>query len=541
MKEQISELVSKAIDELKSSGMFKSGASVDISIGKPKVESFGDYSTNAAILMAKPLGSSPMDLARAIAKKIAEMDNGRTLKKIDVAPPGFINFILSEGRVRASLSEALRSGDKYGTSKRGAGKKVLLEFVSANPTGPLHVGHGRWAAIGDALASILKAAGYRVDREFYVNDIGKQIDLLARSVIARANNEQVPEGGYGGGYIIEIAKTFKSRLKDRGLANKVIELILSEQKSILEKMRVRFDKWSYESDLHKGRKVQKAIDELKRKGVTFVEDGALWFKSKEYGDDKNRVLIRNDGVSTYFSSDIAYHIDKFKRGYDLLINVWGTDHHGYVARLKVALKSLGYPSDRLKIIIGQLVSLFRGGEPVRMSKRTGEMVTLQEVVDEIGVDATRFYFLMLSADSHLEFDLEIAKRQTMDNPVYYVQYAHARISSILREAEKRGISVKRALSAAKLDLLSDEEELKLIKKIISYPDELLESAAALLPHRIITFARELSAQFHNFYHKLRVVSDDRELSEARIALVFATRIVLKNVLKLLNISAPESM
>ena len=541
MKEKISGLVSKAIDELKSSGTFKSGASVEVSIGRPKVESFGDYSTNAAILMARSQGSSPMDLARAIAKKISETDNGRILKKIDVAPPGFINFILSERCIRASLSKALRSGDRYGTSKLGAGKKVLLEFVSANPTGPLHVGHGRWAAIGDALASILKTAGYRVDREFYVNDIGKQIDLLVKSVIARANNEQVPEGGYGGGYIVEMAKAFKSKLKDRDLANKVIVLILSEQKSLLEKMRVKFDKWYYESDLHKGRKIQRAIDELKSKGVTFVEDGALWFKSKELGDDKNRVLIREDGVPTYFSSDIAYHIDKFKRGYDLLINVWGTDHHGYVARLKAALKCLGYPADRLKIIIGQLVSLFRGGEPVRMSKRTGEMVTLKEVIDEIGVDATRFYFLMLSADSHLEFDLEIAKRQTMDNPVYYVQYAHARISSILREAEKRGISVKRALGAAKLDLLSDEEELKLIKKIISYPDELLESATALLPHRVITFARELSAQFHNFYHKLRVVSDDRELSEARIALVFATRIVLKNVLKLLNISAPESM
>jgi len=325
------------------------------------------------------------------------------------------------------------------------------------------------------------------------------------------------------------------------LARDIMELMLAEQRKVLSKLGVRFDRWFYESSLHKQKRIEGIIKELSKRGVTFEEEGALWFKSKELGDDKNRVLVREDGASTYFASDIAYHVDKFRRKYDLLINVWGTDHHGYVARLKAAVKFLGFPVEKLKIIIGQLVSLFRAGEPVKMSKRAGEMVTLEEVIDEIGVDATRFFFLMTSPDTHLDFDLELAKKHSSDNPVYYVQYAHARISSILREAEKSGHNIKKAVRTADLELLNDPEEIILIKKIVSFPDEILESARALLPHRLINYSRELSAQFHNFYHKLRVLSSDQDLTRSRLALVFATRIVLRNVLKLLGISAPESM
>ena len=541
MKQKITSIIVKAINGLQKEGVLKSRSLPQIVIEKPRVSSFGDYSSNVSMLMAKEERRSPADLAKMIASKIGEIDAGNLFREVGAAAPGFINLTLDEKFLSKSLAEVMKFGERYGRIPGWRRNKVLLEYVSANPTGPLHVGHGRWAVIGDVLSSILDFAGSRTEREYYVNDVGRQIDLLEQSVIARSRGEDVPKDGYGGEYVSEIAEKLKDKLKGKHLARDIMELMLAEQRKVLSKLGVRFDRWFYESSLHKQKRIEGIIKELSKRGVTFEEEGALWFKSKELGDDKNRVLVREDGASTYFASDIAYHVDKFRRKYDLLINVWGTDHHGYVARLKAAVKFLGFPVEKLKIIIGQLVSLFRAGEPVKMSKRAGEMVTLEEVIDEIGVDATRFFFLMTSPDTHLDFDLELAKKHSSDNPVYYVQYAHARISSILREAEKSGHNIKKAVRTADLELLNDPEEIILIKKIVSFPDEILESARALLPHRLINYSRELSAQFHNFYHKLRVLSSDQDLTRSRLALVFATRIVLRNVLKLLGISAPESM
>jgi arginyl-tRNA synthetase len=541
MKEIVESILSAAFEALSKENSITLKAPPNFSTETPKEEKFGDYSSNIAMILAKSEGKPPFTLAELFANKIRAMDNGRTFKTIEAVKPGFINFSLSDDALLRQLSDINKKGDRYGQQKNGRGQRVLIEFVSANPTGPLHVGHGRWAAIGDALASIMEAVGYKVDREYYVNDVGRQVDLLKQSVIARSLDREIPEGGYGGGYVIDLANRFKGKLSDKDLSSLLIRSILLEQKAVLELMGVKFNKWFYESSLYKGKKVEAAVKKLMDKQATFIEDGALWFKSKEHGDDKNRVLLRKGGQPTYFASDIAYHADKFARRYDLLIDVWGTDHHGYVTRLKAALKVMGQHAEKLKIIIGQLVSLFRSGEQVKMSKRAGEMVTLKEVIDEIGPDATRFFFLMLSADSHLDFDLELAKKHSMDNPVYYVQYAHARISSILSEAKKAGFDVSRAAKSARLSLLKDEAEFALIKKLASYPDELLEAASSLLPHRIINYSRDLSATFHNFYHRLRVITSDKPLTEARLSLVFAARIVLKNVLKLLNISAPDKM
>ena len=542
MKQKISDILNNAVCRLRKERALSSSVSLDIAVESPNNPFWGDYSSNIAIKLAKEESKPPLEIARLLSEKITSLDEREKLfKKVDVAPPGFVNFFLDHGVLQKELSRAINLGEKWGSSGWGRGKKVLIEFVSANPTGPLHVGHGRWAVIGDALASILTSAGCSVEREFYVNDVGRQVELLKGSVLARSRGEEVPEGGYGGEYVKELANELKDKLKKKDLTRVLIEHVLKGQRLVLSSLGIRFDRWYYESSLYKKKMVYSAIDRLKRENVTFEEGGALWFKSKELGDDKNRVLIREDGLPTYFASDIAYHMDKFKRRYDQLINVWGTDHHGYVARLKAAIKVLGFDPERLKIIIGQLVSLSRAGQPVRMSKRTGEMITLEEVVSETGSDATRFFFLMQSPDTHLDFDLELAKKHSNDNPVYYVQYAHARISSILSEAGKAGFDIRKCLKGADLGLLREEPELELIKKIISYPDEVLEAAKTLLPHRLINYVRDLSALFHNYYHRFRVISGEGEVSKARLSLIFATRIVLKNVLKLLNISAPDSM
>jgi arginyl-tRNA synthetase len=541
MKRKIESILKKAVDELRKANSLKTIKTPEIKIEKPKRASFGDYSSNIAIILAKAEGASPSKLVQLLAKKVSEVDRGNMFVRADGVPAGFLNLTLSRKFLQKNLIEIIKSNEKFGRSVSPKRRKVLIEFVSANPTGPLHLGHGRWAVIGDAIASVLEKAGYMVDREYYINDVGRQVDLLKQSVIARSEGGDVPEGGYSGEYISLLAEKLNDKLGDKNLSKIIIENILAEQRDVLSRIGVKFDRWFYESSLYKQKRVEGVISSLSAKNATFKENGALWFKSKELGDDKNRVLVREDGIPTYFSSDIAYHEDKFRRRYDKIINVWGSDHHGYVARLKAAIEKLGYPPDKLEIIIGQLVSLFRAGAPVKMSKRAGEMITLSEVVDEIGSDATRFFFLMLSPDSHLDFDLELAKKRSTDNPVYYVQYAHARISSILREAEKTGVNLKRLNKEAVLDLLTESDELDLIKKLLGYPDEVVEAADSLLPHRMIAYSRELAAQFHNFYHKVRVITDDAELTKARLALIFATRIVLRNVLVLLGISAPEKM
>ena len=505
----------------------------NIEVVVPKENSHGDYSTSIALAMAKKEGKNPREIAKELKEKVEKLDNGKTLKKVEIAGPGHINFFIKDEIIVDSLKEILSKKEKYGNSDEGKGKKVLIEFVSANPTGPLHIGHGRWAAIGDSIAKILKGAGYRVQTEFYVNNVGRQVNLLIESVQAHINGTPIPQDGYAGSYVKEIADACKDVKADK-LKDHVLNKILEGQKQTLSSINVNFDNWFSEKTLHKSGRIKKTIETLKKKNFTYEKDGALWFRSTDFGDDKDRVLIRENGEPTYFAADLAYHEDKFKRGFELLINVWGTDHHGYVKRLESSLVALGHPAESLKIIIGQLVSLYRGDEPVRMSKRTGDMITLKEVIEETGSDATRFFLLLTGADSHMDFDIDLAKKKSMDNPVYYVQYAHARICSVFEEAK---INPKNA----DLNLLTHESERALIKKLIDFSDSIIRSAVSMEPHHMVRYARELAALFHSYYHKCRVITDDKELTNARLLLLKSTRIVLANVLKLLGTSAPERM
>ncbi|MDD4179819.1 MAG: arginine--tRNA ligase [Candidatus Margulisbacteria bacterium] len=507
---------------LLSLGIEKAQYKVDI---PPKLE-LGDYATNAAILAARQLKKNPFELAQIISDKVKELDKEKLFSKIEIAKPGFINFFFNESFIQQSTAEIIAKDHAWGQGTRGKGQgsRILLEFVSANPTGPLHVGHGRWAVVGDCIARILKAAGYKVESEFYVNNIGNQVEKLWASVEAARAGQPTPENGYGGAYIKEVKGDNKEA---------VLQFILGEQKETLGKLGVRFDRFFNESELHEKGEVKEAVSRLEQRHKTIVEGGAIWFKSMEMGDDKNRVLVREDGNPTYLAADLAYHLDKFSRGYDRLINIWGTDHHGYVKRLKAAVEAMGLPAENLEIIIGQLVTLYRGNEPVRMSKRTGEMVTLQEVIEEIGADATRFFFAASDVNSHLDFDLELAKKQSSENPVYYVQYAHARICSIIKKAEGQGA---RGKGQEDLSGLTEPAERELMLKLLSFPD-VVESAARLRhPHRITEYGKEVATVFHHFYEKCRVLGNP-----ARLALVDASRITLRNVLELLGINAPEAM
>ncbi len=505
----------------------------DIELSVPKDTAHGDYATNIAMLLAKEAGKNPREIALELKEKIEKHDKGSLLSGVEIAGPGFINLKVNDSLLRESITDIISHGEMFGCSTLGKGKKVLIEFVSANPTGPLHIGHGRWAAIGDSIANILSAAGYEVTKEFYINNVGRQVDRLFESVMAASKGLPTPEEGYGGAYVKDIAESIKG-VDGQDIKSFILNSILNDQKDTLKLLNVNFDNWFAENTLHEAGEITKTVESLKKKNVTYEKDGALWFKSTEFGDDKDRVLVRENGEPTYFAADITYHADKFKRGYDLLINVWGTDHHGYVKRLQSALEALHLPSQKLDIIIGQLVALFRGDEQVRMSKRTGDMITLREVIEETGPDATRFFLLMMSADTHLNFDLELAKKKTLENPVYYVQYAHARISSVFKEAGKLP-------DKADLSLLIDPSERELIKKLADYPDFLKASAMSMEPHNIVRYSRELAALLHSYYHKCRVITEDKALTSARLVLLNATRIVLSNMLKLLGVTAPERM
>jgi len=491
---------------------------LDFRIDIPPHKEMGDYASNIAILYARRLSRPPIDLAKEIAQKV----NAEIFEKIEIAKPGFINFFLKDSIIQQSMPQILSSDHNWGKSSSKANDKVLLEFVSANPTGPLHVGHGRWAVIGDVIARLLAATGSKVVCEYYVNNIGNQIDKLLESVKAVRLGQAVPDGGYGGAYIKELRGETKEE---------IVSSLLAQQKVTLKSLGVLFDEFYLESTLHKKDKITLAVEKLVENKRTFEEGGAIWFKSEEFGDDKNRVLIRKDGAPTYFAADIAYHLDKFSRGYDHLIDIWGTDHHGYVKRLKAAIAAFGKPVEKLEIIIGQLVTLYRDKEPVRMSKRTGEMVTLQEVVDEIGADATRFFFAATDVNSHLDFDLELAKKKSHENPVYYVQYAHARICSILRKSGVRSSEFGVDLSG-----LTYPAERELMLKLISWPDVVAAAARLRHPHRICEYGKELASVFHSFYEKCKVLGNP-----GRLVLVDCSRIVLRNVLELLGISAPEKM
>lgn len=488
----------------------------------PPRRELGDYASNVAIPLARKLSRDPLELAAELSAKIKETDQGETFAKIEVARPGFINFFLKDVYLQTNLQRIIKQDHRYGMAADSRQSTVLLEYVSANPTGPLHVGHGRWAVVGDVIARLLRADGWAVTTEFYVNNVGNQVDRLWLSVQAARAGQPVPEGGYGGDYI----KKVSGETKEEALAE-----VLAGQKKALEQVGVKFDNFFFENSLHGAGKVRETVRKLEALGKTVLEGGAVWFKSQEMGDDKNRVLIREDGQSTYFAADIAYHLDKFGRGFEWLINIWGADHHGYVKRLKLALQALGLPVSNFEIIIGQLVTLYRDDEPVRMSKRTGEMVTLQEVVDEVGADAVRFFFAASDVNSHLDFDLELAKKKSSENPVYYVQYAHARICSILRKSENQ-----KTEQGIDLSKLTHPAERELMLKLLTWPEIISLAAKLRQPHWITEYGQELATVFHHFYEQCRVLGDP-----ARLTLVNSSRITLRNVLELLGISAPESM
>jgi len=517
----------------------------EISIEIPREKEHGDYATNLAMATAGKAGMNP----RRIAEIIVENFEAPEVEDISIAGPGFINFKLNNNWLYENLKLINRLGDEYGMIDNGEGKRVQIEFVSANPTGPLHVGHSRGAVVGDVTASIMEAAGYDVEREYYINDAGNQMDILGQSTLLRykeilGEDIEMPEDVYAGEYVKEIARDLyeihgealieKNKEKQLKICREyAYQEMLKNIEADLKEFGIEFDNWFSERTLHPD-KINKAIAKLKAKGFIYEKEDALWFKASEFGDDKDRVVIKSDNSPTYLAADMAYHLDKLERGFDKLINVWGADHHGYIPRMKAVIEAFGYDRDTLEVIVVQMVTLLRNGKKMPMSKRAGSFVTMQDVNQEVGTDAARYYYIMRSTDSHLDFDLELAKEESSNNPVYYVQYAHARIHSIIDNAE---------LEAAdeNLELLDHSSEIDLMKMLAKYPEEIKLSAESRQPHHLTSYAYDLATAFHAFYNNCRVNTDDRELSQARLYLVDAARQVLKNVLTLLGISAPEQM
>lgn len=551
VSQTILEIITQLIkEEIKGLGLTEDDLPQGLTVESPKNLSFGDVSTNISFLLAKRLKSSPHKIASDLAVLITS-DN-ELLEKVEVAGGGFLNFFLAKKKLDRTLLEIEERGALFGSSAMGRGQKVLVEFVSANPTGPLHIGHGRGAVLGDTLANIFSFLGHEVLREYYVNNSGRQIQTLGKSLKARylqALGEEVPflENGYQGEYLVKMAEVL-ARDKDQALKEEdektfgqlAIEEILEEIKEVLSSFRVSLDSFRSEEDLYKSGKVKEALDLLEKKGYLYQKDAATWLKSTKAGDEKDRVLIRENGQPTYLAADIAYHLDKFNRGYDRLIDIWGTDHHGYVDRLKAAISFLGHRKEDLTIQLYQLVRLLREGVPVPMSTRAGEFVTLKEVIDEVGADAARFFLLLRGSDAHLDFDLELAKKTSQENPVYYVQYAHARICSIFKQAREKGIEILKGRKY-NLEMLSLPTERALMVKLAYFPDEVKISAKTLSPHRLTTYLMELASLFHNYYRFNRVIGEDKELTRSRLCLAGAVRTVIANALSLLGISAPSKM
>ncbi|MDY6954058.1 MAG: arginine--tRNA ligase [Thermodesulfobacteriota bacterium] len=558
MKERLRPIVQQALASASAAGdLLPVREGLSVLLETPKIAAHGDYSTNIAMTMASQQKKPPREIAGIIVDHVGDQDH--LISKMEVAGPGFINFFIAQDKWYEVL-KAVHGLDKgYGTSQIGAGKRVQIEFVSANPTGPLHVGHGRCAAVGDTLSAILKAVGYEVEKEYYVNDSGRQIRTLGQSVFSRyrqllGDAVPLPEGSYQGDYIRDLAQILVHQ-KESGLMEMAEEdaiglcaefaarEILKDIRRDLDAFGVSFDQWFSEQSLYDTESVSAVIQDLKNQGFLYEQDGASWFRSQQYGDEKDRVVVRSNGATTYFASDIAYHKDKFERRFDHIIDIWGADHHGYVPRVSAAIEAQGYDKDKYRTILVQLVNLLREGKPVAMSTRAGEFVTLKEVVDEVGRDVARFLFLLRHYDSPLDFDMDLAKKQSNENPVYYVQYVHARISNILKKAEERGYKKIRWHQDFP-GLIDLPEEVQLIKLMARYPEMVGQSALLMEPHRIPFYLRELAAAFHAYYHdrgKHQVVSDNAMLSEARLYLVSAIRIVIRNGLTLMGVSAPETM
>jgi arginyl-tRNA synthetase len=582
VRETVLSTLREALDEARATGDLKLTVEPTLVLDVPKQEAWGDLATTVAMNLSASERRAPREIAEIIAGRLRS--HPEVLDRIDVVSPGFINLTITRNLWLRVLAEIEEQGERYGTSTSGEGQRVLLEFVSANPTGPLHMGHGRGAALGGALANLLRATGYDVTAEYYINDAGRQMKLLGESVEARYRGllgEQpvFPEDGYHGVYIEELAAQLLASRRASGLELLPANLeevcrawayqhMLTAIKADLALFNLSFDTWSSEALLFENKAVERSLSTLKSDGYLFEQDGAEWFRSTAFGDDKDRVVRKQDGEFTYLASDIAYHQDKLSRGYDLLINVWGADHHGYIPRMQAVVEAFGHPKERLKVLLVQIVNLLRGGRRVTMSKRAGELITLREVVEEVGVDAAKFIFLTRRADSQLDFDLELAKQKSADNPVYYVQYAHARIASIFRVAKDRNIRIPSA-SEVNLALLESPDELSVIKALAEYPSMLEASAQALEPHRITYYLQELAARLHTYYYKHRILPPSLELemeqqdsltpqtdqpdqsrkreaidpalTAARLYLLGRVQTVIRNGLGILGVSAPERM
>ena len=551
LKDTIADIIKKAVAGAQEAGRLPSVTLPDINIERPQNPKHGDYASSISLKLARVAGTSPMNIAGDIAEFIKPSDE---IQRVTVAKPGFINFTLKDGWITRQVDDILAQQDNYGNVDIGGGQRIQIEFVSINPTGPLHVGHGRGAILGSTLCNVLSASGHRVTKEYYFNDAGSQMDSFRHSLYARyrqglGQNVEMPAEGYLGTYMIDLASEIIAEEKDRflklpeaeGLAQLGelgLKKILDSTREDLDLLRVEFDVWFSEQSLYQNGQFDKVMELLRKGGYIAEKENATWFVSTALGEDKDNVVIRGDGSPTYFAADIAYHYNKFiERKFDRVIDIWGADHQGHVSRLKAVVGALGIDPKRLELIVHQMVTLKRGGELVRVSKRSGDIITLREVIDEVGTDACRFFFLARTADSQMDFDMELAKKQSADNPVYYVQYAHARIASILRLADERGIDD----SGGDVALLTTEPELTLIRKMLLLPEMVELITQTLEPHHLTYYSQDLATAFHSFYKQCRVVSDDEPLTKARLKLVKAAKIVLGRTLSLMGMTAPDQM
>jgi arginyl-tRNA synthetase len=554
MKETVTDILLQALARAKEKGELKLQTQPAVILETPREKNHGDFATTLALTLAKPESKPPRKIAEIIVGNIR--DEAGIIAKTEIAGPGFINFFFHRDRWKQTLFDIDAEGARYGLKDIGRGAKVLVEFVSANPTGPLHVGHGRGAAVGDALANLLSAVGFAVTREFYINDAGRQVRLLALSVYSRYRQAlghpvDFPEDGYHGTYIEEVAQGF-IQLHGSRYQNVPFEecadifavygkdTMLADIRTDLEAFGVRFDTWFSEAALLQDGSVQQSLDELMESRNLYEQDGALWLRSTTFGDDKDRVVVKKDKSYTYLATDIAYHRNKLARGFQSLVNIWGADHHGYIPRVQAVIQAFGHPKDSLHVLLVQLVAILRHGQPVPMSKRAGTFVTLRDVVQEVGSDAARFIFLTRRSDSHLDFDLDVAREQSRENPVYYVQYAHARLASLLREAESRGITVP-GRESVNVDLLDVEEEQNIIKSLAKYPEVVEDAALAYEPHRLTFYLQELAGLLHNYYFKHRVITEDQARTGAKLFLMKQVKTVIQSALKILGVNAPEKM
>lgn len=551
--EQVQQTIKEAIQQAILRAQLTDAEAIPaIHLESPRDKANGDYATNIAMQLTKLAKKPPRAIAEAILENLETA--GTVIEKIEIAGPGFINISICKDYLADVAKAVLAQGDKFGRSNAGENEKIQVEFVSANPTGDLHLGHARGASVGDSLCNVLDFAGYNVSREYYINDAGNQINNLAHSLEARYKQAlgleaEMPEDGYHGQDIIDIAGAMATEHGDALLQKSAeerftffrshgLKVELAKLQQDLADFRVSFDEWYSETSLYENGKIEVALNKLRENGHVYEDEGATWFRSTTFGDDKDRVLIKNDGSFTYLTPDVAYHEDKISRGFDKLINIWGADHHGYIPRMKAAIQALGYDRETLEVNIIQMVQLYKDGEKMKMSKRTGKAVTMRELVEEVGLDAVRYFFAMRSGDSHMDFDLDLAVSQSNENPVYYAQYAHARISSILRSAEEQGFSA----SEEQLTLLQAEKEIDVLKKMGDFPQVVADAAKLRSPHRIATYIQELAAAFHSFYNAEKVLdASNEDMTRARLALITAVRTTIANALRLIGVSAPEKM